>query len=88
METLMPKSSLAPAMRATVFFGLMGAAIAGLTLGAKLQIQTDQSSTTIELARGEGEQTRIIALPSQPQPALLGENASDRKRPGIGSGAG
>ncbi|WP_082617662.1 hypothetical protein [Bosea sp. Root670] len=49
----MPKSSLAPAMRAIVFFGLMGTAVSGLTLGAGLQTPDDQSSTSIALARGE-----------------------------------
>lgn len=49
----MPKSSLAPAMRAIVFFGLMGTAVSALTLGAGLQMPDDHSSTTVALARGE-----------------------------------
>ena len=51
----MPKSSLAPAMRAIVFFGLMGTAVTGLTLGAGLQMPEDQSSTTVALAKGASE---------------------------------
>lgn len=61
----MPKSSLAPAMRAIVFFGLMGTAVTGLTLGAglqmpedqssTLQMPEDQSSTTVALAKGASE---------------------------------
>jgi hypothetical protein len=73
----MPKSSLAPAMRAIVFFGLMGAAIAGLTLGAGLQTPTDQSSTTVALARGES----AVAAPPQ-----RGESRPDRARPGSHAG--
>ena len=48
----MPRSSLAPAARAFLFFGFMGTAIAGLTLGAELQAPGDQSSTTVALAKG------------------------------------
>ena len=51
----MPKSSLAPAMRAIVFFGLMGTAVTGLTLGAGLQMPEDQSSTSVALAKGASE---------------------------------
>ncbi len=51
----MQTSSLAPAMRAVVFFGLMGAAVTGLTLGAGLQTPDDQSSTTVALAKGASE---------------------------------
>lgn len=58
----MPKSSLAPAMRAIVFFGLMGTAVSALTLGAGLQIPDDQSSTTVALARGVGEPSYADAL--------------------------
>ncbi|MGX1744127.1 hypothetical protein ACWIEX_21465 [Bosea sp. NPDC055353] len=58
----MPKSSLAPAMRAIVFFGLMGTAVSGLTLGARLQTPDDQSSTTIALARGERGYTDSLQL--------------------------
>lgn len=58
----MPKSSLAPAMRAIVFFGLMGTAVSGLTLGARLQMPDDQSSTTIALARGERGYTDSLQL--------------------------
>lgn len=53
VETDMPKSSLAPAVRAIVFFGLMGTAVASLTLGAGLQMTADQSSTSVALAKGE-----------------------------------
>ncbi len=49
----MLKPSFAPAVRAVVFFGLMGAAVTGLTFGAGLQIEADQSSTTVALAKGE-----------------------------------
>lgn len=52
----MPKASLAPAARALFFFGFMGAAVTGLTLGAQLQAPTDQSSTTVALAKGERDQ--------------------------------
>ena len=58
----MPKSSLAPAMRAIVFFGLMGTAVTGMTLGAGLQMPDDQSSTTIALARGERGYTDSLQL--------------------------
>lgn len=58
----MPKSSLAPAMRAIVFFGLMGTAVSGLTLGAGLQTPDDQSSTSIALARGERGYTDSLQL--------------------------
>ena len=51
----MQKSSLAPAMRAVVFFGLMGTAVTGMTLGAGLQTPDDQSSTTVALAKGASE---------------------------------
>lgn len=49
----MPKASLAPAVRALLFFGFMGAAVTGLTIGAQLQIPSDQSSTSVAMARGE-----------------------------------
>ncbi|QEL24384.1 hypothetical protein FQV39_18710 [Bosea sp. F3-2] len=52
----MLKASLAPAVRAFCFFGLMGAAITGLTVGAQLQGATDQSSTSVAQARGERDQ--------------------------------
>jgi len=48
----MPRSSLAPAARALLFFGFMGTAIAGLTFGADLQAPGDQSSATVALAKG------------------------------------
>lgn len=51
----MLKASLAPAARAFLFFGVMGAAVTGLTLGAQFQIATDESSTTVALAKGERE---------------------------------
>lgn len=65
LETSMPKSSLAPAMRAIVFFGLMGTAVTGLTLGAGLQVPDDQSSTTVALEKGaveRGYNTQIAAV--------------------------
>ncbi|MCO5090332.1 hypothetical protein [Bosea sp. (in: a-proteobacteria)] len=68
----MPKSSLAPALRAIVFFGLMGAAVSCLTLGAGLQMPTDTSSTSVALARGEP----TVA----PQP--VGESPPGRKHAG------
>lgn len=46
-------SSLAPAARGLLFFGVMGAAVAGLTFGAQWQIPTDQSSTSVAMAKGE-----------------------------------
>jgi hypothetical protein len=49
----MLKASLAPAVRALFFFGFMGAAVTGLTIGAQLQAPTDQSSTSVAQARGE-----------------------------------
>lgn len=52
----MLKASLAPVIRALVFFGFMGGAVTGLTIGAQLQSPTDQSSTSIALARGEPDQ--------------------------------
>ncbi len=51
----MQKSSLAPAMRAIVFFGLMGTAVSAMTLGASLQTPDDQSSTTVAVAKGASE---------------------------------
>jgi len=62
----MLKSSFAPAVRAFIFFGFMGAAVTGLTLGADLQLPTDQSSTTVALAKGDRDQTadtRFAAAP-------------------------
>jgi len=62
----MPRSSLAPAARAALFFGFMGTAIAGLTLGADLQAPGDQSSTTVALAKGVRDVTadqRFAATP-------------------------
>lgn len=80
----MPKSSLAPAVRAIVFFGLMGAAVSSLTLGAGLQTPTDRSSTTVALAKGQQDHAEkrqlatadrgrsavkhFAAYPSQPLP--------------------
>ncbi|WP_293797221.1 hypothetical protein [uncultured Bosea sp.] len=49
----MLKPSLAPAVRAIVFFGLMGTAVSGMTLGAGLQMPADQSSTSTALAKAE-----------------------------------
>lgn len=62
----MLKSSLAPAARAFIFFGFMGAAVTGLTLGADLQVPTDQSSTTVALQKGDrehGTDLRFAAAP-------------------------
>ncbi len=56
----MLKSSLAPAMRAIVFFGLMGGAVSGMTLGAGLQMPADQSSTSVALAKGERGQADTV----------------------------
>lgn len=58
----MPKSSLAPAMRAIVFFGLMGTAVSAMTLGAGLQMPDDQSSTTVAVAKGASERGYIDGL--------------------------
>lgn len=44
--------SFAPAKRALIFFGCMGAVVGGLTLGSSFQLPTDQSSTTVAMARG------------------------------------
>ena len=70
----MPKPSLAPAMRAIVFFGLIGTAVAALTLGAGLQMPTDQSSTTIAVARGASERGSIGSL------QLAAVDRADRSR--------
>jgi hypothetical protein len=70
----MPKSSLAPAMRAIVFFGLMGTAVTGLTLGAGLQMPDDQSSTTVALAKGAGERGYTDSL------RLAAVDRADRSR--------
>jgi len=48
----MLNNSFAPAKRAMIFFGCMGAVVGGLTLGSALQLPTDQSSTTVAMARG------------------------------------
>lgn len=61
----MLNNSLAPAARAFLFFGVMGAAVMGLTLGAQWQMPTDQSSTTIAQAKGErdlGADLRFAAV--------------------------
>ncbi|CAH1661395.1 conserved hypothetical protein [Hyphomicrobiales bacterium] len=61
----MLQNSLAPAARALLFFGVMGAAVSGLTLGAQWQMPTDQSSTTVAQARGErdlGADLRFAAV--------------------------
>lgn len=47
----MLNDSLAPIKRAVLFFGFMGLAVTGLTLGAGLQGATDQSSTTVAEAK-------------------------------------
>lgn len=63
----MLKSSLAPAARAFLFFGFMGAAVTGLTLGADLQLPTDQSSTTVALAKGDrGDQSADLRFAAAP----------------------
>lgn len=49
----MLNNSLAPIKRGMIFFGFMGAAIATLTIGADLQIPTDQSSATVAQAKLE-----------------------------------
>lgn len=51
----MLNAGLAPTIRALLFFGFMGAAIGGLTLGARFQALTDQSSTSVALARSLGD---------------------------------
>ncbi len=61
----MLNDSLAPAKRALFFFGCMAAVVTGLTFGAGLQVPTDQSSTTVAMARGERSQpdkTRLAAV--------------------------
>jgi hypothetical protein len=60
----MLKPSLAPAVRAIVFFGLMGTAVTGLTLGAGLQMPADQSSTSVALAKGEHGYSDSLRLAS------------------------
>lgn len=70
----MPKSSLAPAMRAIVFFGLMGAAVSAMTLGAGLQMPADQSSTTIALTKGANERGYTDSL------QLAAVDRADRSR--------
>ncbi len=52
----MLKASLAPAARALFFFGFMGAAVTGLTVGARLQAPSDQSSTTVAMTKVERNQ--------------------------------
>lgn len=70
----MPKSSLAPAMRAIVFFGLMGTAISALTLGAGFQMPADQSSTTVAVAKGASERGYADSL------QLAAVDRTDRSR--------
>ena len=70
----MPKSSLAPAMRAIVFFGLMGTAVAALTLGAGFQMPADQSSTTVAVAKGASERGYADSL------QLAAVDRADRSR--------
>ncbi|MGX5735456.1 hypothetical protein [Bosea thiooxidans] len=62
----MPRSNLAPAARAFLFFGFMGTAIAGLTLGADLQAPGDQSSTTVALAKGARDATADLRFAAAP----------------------
>jgi len=62
----MPRSSFAPAARAALFFGFMGTAIAGLTLGADLQAPGDQSSTTVALAKGARDETADLRFAAAP----------------------
>lgn len=67
----MLNNSFAPIKRASLFFGVMGIAVAGMTLGASLQIPTDESSTTVAQARmqrGEPTDSRFAAVdPAQRQ---------------------
>jgi len=70
----MPKSSLAPAMRAIVFFGLMGTAVSALTLGAGFQMPADQSSTTVAVAKGASERGYADSL------QLAAVDRTDRSR--------
>ena len=65
----MLNESFAPIKRASLFFGLMGVAIAALTMGAGLQQPGDQSSTTVaqaKIERHEPTDVRFAAVnPSQ-----------------------
>jgi len=67
----MLNNSFAPIKRASLFFGVMGVAIATLTMGAGFQNPGDQSSTTVEQAkieRNEPTDTRFAAVnPAQRQ---------------------
>lgn len=67
----MLNDSFAPIKRASLFFGVMGIAIATLTLGAGLQLPSDESSTTVAQAkadRNEPTDLRFAAVnPSQQQ---------------------
>ncbi|MBN9457592.1 MAG: hypothetical protein J0I54_13270 [Bosea sp.] len=58
----MLNDSLAPAKRALIFFGCMGALVAGLTYGAGLQIPSDRSSATVAQMRGAPAETQFAAV--------------------------
>lgn len=47
----MLNDSFAPIRRASIFFGFMAISVAALTYGADLQLQNDQSSTTVAMSR-------------------------------------
>ena len=67
----MLNDSFAPIKRASLFFGLMGVAIATLTLGAGFQDAGDQSSATVaqaKIERHEPTDPRFAAVnPAQRQ---------------------
>lgn len=47
----MLNDSFAPIRRASIFFGFMAISVTALTYGADLQPQSDQSSTTVAMAK-------------------------------------
>jgi hypothetical protein len=70
--------SFAPIKRASLFFGVMGIAIASLTLGAGLQIPTDESSATVaqaKMQRNEPTDSRIAAVNPRQQQASPAKRA-------------
>jgi hypothetical protein len=70
--------SFAPIKRASLFFGVMGIAIASLTLGAGLQIPTDESSATVaqaKMQRNEPTNSRIAAVNPRQQQASPAKRA-------------
>lgn len=76
----MQHQSFSAVARSFLFFGLMAAGVGVLTVGASLQVPTDESSATIAAQRGRAgtaEERRQLAV-AQPVPASI-EKAKARQ---------